>query len=255
MKISNWQSTEPQFTLSLSEDDLLKRWDQIHAADLAATPSDDLLAAWLLFHNGHFFDAANAALMLGSEGVPVLIRSVVAYTDYICEDEAYSEELLEQAYLLGETYSDDSTDNLYTTAFAMGRYSQAISITKALAKGLGGKVKKLLTAVLDAQPKHAEAHVTMAMFHAEIIDKVGGTLGGLTYGVNAKTAFNHIDQSLELVPNAINLIEAANAILLLKGDDRGMVEATALYQRAAEVEPLNALQAMDVDFAISQLEE
>ena len=48
----------------------------------------------------------------------------------------------------------------------------------------------------------------MAMYHAEIIDKVGATLGGLTYGANCNTAAEHIEKALELVPNAINLIEA-----------------------------------------------
>ncbi|VAW47278.1 hypothetical protein MNBD_GAMMA02-1184 [hydrothermal vent metagenome] len=254
MKISDWQATEAEFIQTLSEADLLKRWDQLHAADLAPSPSGDLLAAWLLFHNGHYADAGKAAKNLGSEGIPVLLRSVVAYTDYIDEDEDLTVELLEQAYLLGETHSDDSSNNQFTTALAMGRYSQSISITKALAKGLGGKVKTLLTAVLESQPDHAEAHLAMAMYHAEIIDKVGAALGGLTYGVKAKTAHSHIDQSLELVANAINLIEAGNAILLLKGD-KGIGEATALYQRAAEVEALDALQAMDVDFAASQLED
>ncbi len=252
MKISNWQATEPQFIQSLSEDSLLSCWDQLHAADLAVTPDGDLLAAWLLFHNGYYSDAAIAAQKLGSEGIPVLIRSVVAYTDYIGEDEDQTIELLEQAYLLGETQCDDSTNNQFTTALAMGRYSQSISITKALAKGLGGKVKSLLSTVLEAQPNHAEAHLAMAMYHAEIIDKVGATLGGLTYGAKAKTARSHIEQSLELVPNAINLIEAGNAILLLKGD-KGMNEATALYQQAAEVKGLDALQIMDIDFAASQL--
>ena len=254
MKISNWQDTESQFTQSMSKDQLLDRWDLLHAADLAPKPKGDLLAAWLSFHNGHYADAANAAQKLGSQGIPVLIRSVVAYTDYISEDEDETVNLLEQAYLLGESCADDSSCNQFTTALAMGRYSQSISITKALAKGLGGKVKNLLSNVLAAEPNHAEAHLAMAMYHAEIIDKVGAALGGLTYGAKPKIAFQHIDQSLDLVPNAINLIEAGNAILLLKGD-KAMDEATALYQRAAEVEPLDALQAMDVDFAASQLED
>jgi len=254
MKISNWQATEHQFIQSLSEDELLSRWEQLHAADLASAPSGDLLTAWLLFHNGHFNDAAIAAEALGSEGIPVLIRSVVAYTDYIGEDEEETINLLEQAYLLGETYSVDSTNNQFTTALAMGRYSQSISITKALTKGLGGKIKNLLTNALEEQPNHAEAHLAMAMYHAEIIDKVGATLGGLTYGAKAKTAHEHINQSLKLMPSAINLIEAGNAILLLKGD-KAMNEATALYQQAAEIKALDALQAMDVDFAISQLED
>ncbi len=254
MKISNWQDTEDTFTLSMTEDELLASWAELHAADLADEPSGDLLSAWLMFHNGHYADAAKAAQKLGAEGIPVLIRSVVAYTDYICEDEDECVDLLEQVYLLGEEASDSNAQCHFPTALAMGRYSQSISITKALAKGLGGKVKSLLTAVLDSQLNHAEAHLAMAMYHAEIIDKVGATLGSLTYGAKPKIAYQHMEQALELVPNAINLIEAGNAVLLLKGD-KGMNDATAYYERAAEVTPLDALQKMDVDFAASQLEE
>jgi tetratricopeptide (TPR) repeat protein len=255
MKITNWQATEDAFTHTLNKKELTAKWSQLHAADLAELPEGDLFNAWLLFHNGEFAAAANAGLKLGAEGTAVVIRAVVAYTDYICEDEDECTELLEQAYLLGETDSSNSSACQFPTALAMGRYSQSISITKALAKGLGGKIKKLLTTILEAQPNHAEAHLAMAMYHAEIIDKVGATLGGLTYGANAKTAYKHIEQALELVPNAINLIEAGNAILLLKGEKKGMDEATAYYEQAAEVKPLDALQSMDVDFAASQLDE
>jgi tetratricopeptide (TPR) repeat protein len=254
MKINNWQDTEDTFIQTMTSSELTSKWSELHAADLAALPDGDLLYAWLLFHKGHFEKAANAGLELGAEGTPIVIRSVVAYTDYICEDEDECVDLLEQAYLLGESHCDENEECLFTTALAMGRYSQSISITKALSKGLGGKVKKLLSTILDNKPNHAEAHLAMAMYHAEIIDKVGATLGGLTYGANAKTALKHVEKSLELVPNAINLIEAGNAILLLKGESKGMDEATAYYQQAAEVEPLDALQAMDVDFAQSQLE-
>ncbi|WP_223787579.1 hypothetical protein [Marinicella meishanensis] len=253
MNISDWEATDPQFIQDLTDADLLSRWSDLHAADLAPAPSGDLLAAWLLFHNGHFAAAAAAAQELGDAGIPVLIRSVVAYTDYLCEDEAQCTDLLEQAYLLGEAADSNDHNVQFTTALAMGRYSQSISITKALSKGLGGKVKHLLTTVLEAQPDHAEAHLAMAMYHAEIIDKVGATLGGLTYGAKPKIAYQHMEQALELVPNAINLIEAGNAMLLLKGEDKGMDEATEYYTQAAAVEPLDALQSMDVDFAVSQL--
>ncbi|MGJ8662289.1 MAG: hypothetical protein ACSHWU_01505 [Marinicella sp.] len=254
MKISNWQDTDSQFIYSLSKDELISSWDQLHAADQEKLPSGAVLDAWLLFHNGYFADAANAATELAAAGVPILIRSVVAFTDYICEDEDECTDLLEQAYIYGESYCDESSDCQFTTALAMGRYSQSISITKALTKGLGGKVKNLLTSVLKNQPNHAEAHLAMAMYHAEIIDKVGATLGGLTYGAKAKVAEKHLSQALELVPNAINLIEAGNAVLLLQGDD-GMDDATAYYEQAAAIEPLDSLQSMDVDFAASQLEE
>jgi len=254
MKIDHWQSTDDAFLLNMDDTELLNRWSTLHAADLEPEPTGDLLAAWRLFHNGYFAEAAQAAIDLGDEGTPVLLRAVVAYTDYVCEDEDKCTELLEQAYQQAEDQDSDDVNHQFTTALAMGRYSQSISITKALAKGLGGKVKNRLSAVLNAEPKHAEAHLAMAMYHAEIIDKVGATLGGLTYGAKAKTAYQHIEKALELCPNAINLIEAGNAILLLKGDG-GMDEATDLYRQAAAVEPLDSLQAMDVDFAASQLDD
>jgi tetratricopeptide (TPR) repeat protein len=255
MKTKHWESIESDFVKSYDLAQLQGLWEQLHAADLAPLPEGELLDAWLLFHNGHFAEAAELAGTLGDIGLPVVMRSVVAYTDYICEDEDECTALLEEAYQLGETCHSDDPNIQFTTALAMGRYSQSISITKALTKGLGGKVKQLLTDVLGAQPEHAEAHLAMAMYHAEIIDKVGATLGGLTYGANAKTATKHIEQALELVPNAINLIEAGNACLLLQGEKKGMAQATAYYQQAADVEPLDALQSMDVDFASSQLED
>jgi tetratricopeptide (TPR) repeat protein len=255
MKINNWEPIDPAFIKSLSTDQLNGIWSQLHAADLAPLPEGDLLEAWLLFHNGHYAEAAESALALGDVGIPVVMRAVVAYTDYVCEDEDECVGLLEKAYQLGENSGSDDVNTQFTTALAMGRYSQSISITKALTKGLGGKVKQLLSNVLSAEPTHAEAHLAMAMYHAEIIDKVGATLGGLTYGANANKAIEHIEKALELVPNAINLIEAGNAWLLLKGEKKGMDQATDYYQQAAEVEPLDALQSMDVDFAQSQLED
>jgi len=254
MKISNWQATESTFTHSYQQQDLSLVWKQLHAADLETLPSGTLADAWLLFHNGHFEQAAQTALSIGPKASAVLLRSVVAYTDYICEDEDECVDLLKQAYKWADSIDSNEVNHLFTTALAMGRYSQSISITKALTKGLGGKIKNLLTAVLKAVPKHAEAHLAMAMYHAEIIDKVGSTLGGLTYGANNKTALRHIESALELAPNAINLIEAGNAVLLLKGD-KAMDEATEFYQQAASVTPLDALQAMDVEFAQSQLED
>jgi hypothetical protein len=49
------------------------------------------------------------------------------------------------------------------------------------------------------------------------------------------------------------LIEAGNAYILLKEKD-AVNKATDLYQQAADKKPLDALQAMDIDFAQSQLD-
>lgn len=254
MKITKWDATDAAFIKDLSEHDLCANWEQLHIADGEPLPDGALLAAWLLFHQGHYSQAAKAAMELGNDGLPVLMRSVVAYTDYVCEDEDASTAMLEQAYLYGEkTLADDhSTNAAFTTALCMGRYAQQLSIVKALKEGLGNKVKNLLAETLGDNPDHAEAHIAMAMYHAEIIDKVGSMIGGLTYGASADTARDHLEKGLALAPNAINLIEAGNAYLLLDGEKKGMKKATALYQQAAECNPLDCLQTMDVDFAVDQ---
>ncbi len=256
MKISNWQATDPDFIKDLSAEELGQMWTTLHQADVSDVPEGELMSAWLSFHNGDYQSAAEQAMALGPSALPVLLRSVVAYTDYVCEDEDECTALLEQAHTHAESVLDDCDDvnAEFTTALCMGRYAQSISIVKALKEGLGGKVKNLLASVLEQQPNHAEAHIAMAMYHAEIIDKVGSMLGGLTYGASADQARSHLEQGLELAPNAINLIEAGNAYLLLDGEKKGMAQATHLYQQAAECEALDALQTMDVDFAASQLD-
>jgi hypothetical protein len=41
------------------------------------------------------------------------------------------------------------------------------------AQGLGGKIKHSLTQALELEPRHADAHVALGAYHAEVIDKVG----------------------------------------------------------------------------------
>jgi tetratricopeptide (TPR) repeat protein len=256
MKFNDWHDTDPALILTLNKTELKNRWQDLHQADLAQMPSGDLLDAWLAFHNGQFAEAAKMGRGLGVKGLSVLLRSVVAYTDYVCEDDNESTQLLQDAYQYGVEICEDSHFDYnceFTTALTMGRYSQSISVTKALHQGMGGKIKSRLTAVLDHQPDHAEAHIAMALYHAEVINKVGATLGGITYGAKAKSALQHIEQALNLAPTAINLIEAGNAYILLK-EKNAVDKATDLYRRAAGMEPLDALQAMDIDFAQSQLD-
>src|SRR5688500_5928987 len=49
----------------------------------------------------------------------------------------------------------------YLFAYAAGRYSQRISVAKALAQGFGGRIRAALEAALELEPAHAEAHLAM----------------------------------------------------------------------------------------------
>jgi tetratricopeptide (TPR) repeat protein len=142
----------------------------------------------------------------------------------------------------------------YWQAYALGRYSQGISVAKALAQGLGGKVKSALETTIKLAPKHADAHIALGAFHAEVIDKVGKLLGK-TQGADAATGLKMFKEALKLNPaSAIAMVEYANGLVMLEGDKK-MAEAEKLYEDAAACTPADAMERLDVEMAKAELEE
>lgn len=223
------------------------------AAALAAA----LQEAWRAFHRGDFRAAFDAGEALGPVGASVAAKAIGIHATYLVDDDDEKLRRLERAADLADAAIaalPGEANSHYRHAFALGRYSQGLSIAKALALGIAGKVRASLDAALALAPNHAEAHTALALYHAEIIGKVGAMIGGLTYGAKASEAEKHIQAALKLTPaSPIAHIEHGNVLLLL---DRRRHEAaaTAAYERAASLTPLDAMEALDVAYAQSQLE-
>ncbi|MGO4779654.1 hypothetical protein AB4084_29695, partial [Lysobacter sp. 2RAB21] len=132
---------------------------------------------------------------LGPVGASVAVKALGIHATYLVDDEAEQLKRYEQAAKIAETAVaalPDEVNSHYRHAFALGRYSQGLSIAKALKAGIASKVRAALDTTLQLEPKHAEAHTAMALYHAEIINKIGGMIGGLTYGAKAADADKHI---------------------------------------------------------------
>ncbi len=142
----------------------------------------------------------------------------------------------------------------YWVAYALGRYSQGISVAKALAQGLGSKVKTALETTIALSPKHADAHIALGTFHAEVIDKVGSLLGR-TQGASTDAGIKNFKEALRLNPtSAIAMVEYANGLVMLEGDKR-MKEAEKLYADAAACKAADAMERLDVEMAKEELED
>jgi len=237
---------------------LKKHWDRLHRGDCEPFPkSDDLQEAWRRYHAGEFEKAVEAGVALGVEGHAVANKAAAIYASSVEKSGPRKVKLLEEAMVRGEEAikargRDPNAHYLY--ALAAGRYSQEISIAKALAQGLGGKVKEALTQAIKLQPKHADAHIAFGAWHAEIIGKVGGMVGGLTYGAKKDAALEHFEKALKLNPDsAIARIEYANGLAILFGKDR-MKEAEKLYAEAAKQKPMDAMERLDVEAAKAELD-
>jgi tetratricopeptide (TPR) repeat protein len=142
----------------------------------------------------------------------------------------------------------------FNYAYAAGRYSQRISVAKALAQGYGGRIRAALETTLALEPRYAEAHVALGAYHAEIIDKIGALVGGLTYGARRVTGEEHYRKAIKLAPDSpIAHIEMANGLVMMHG--RKMIgEAGKLYAKAAAIAPRDAMEVLDVEAAKGELE-
>ncbi|MBK7053338.1 MAG: hypothetical protein KBE07_10115 [Rhodoferax sp.] len=234
-------------------------WERLHAGDAEPLPKNTkVLQAWALFHNGEFQKAADLGLKLGGAGLTVANKSACIYATYLeTKEKARLELYLEVARRAGAQLQEDpeNVNAHYWQAYALSRYSQGISVAKALAQGLGSKVKSSLENVIKLQPKHADAHIALGTFHAEVIDKVGSLIGGMTYGAKKETGLRLFQEALKLnIKSAIGMIEYANAMVMLEGD-KLMDEATKLYQQAAAAVPMDAMERLDVEMARVELQD
>ena len=236
-----------------------EQWARLHRGDAEPLPRDTwLLQGWALFHNGEFQAASEAGLKLGGAGITLANKAQAIYANYLEPGEKARLDLFMEVAERAQAQAEREPDNpnaWYLHAYALGRYSQGISVAKALAQGLGSKVKQALEQTIRLAPRHADAHVALATFHAEVIDKVGSLIGGMTYGARRETGLKLFKEALHLNPEStIALIENANGMVMLQGDG-SLDEATALYQRAAAATPLDATERLDVELARAELHD
>ena len=239
----------PRFSAS----DLPLHWDRLHVGQgLPPPPAGPLAEGWALYHSGDFEVAAAIGLAHAPEGLALANQATAIYANYLEPRESVRLALFKQVAERATAQLANEPDNcqaLYWQAYALGRYSQGISVARALAQGLGTKVKGALERLIELRPQHAEAHVALAAFHAEVIDKVGSLVGRMTYGVRADTAVALFERGLQLNPHSASAaIEYARGLLMLHGDTR-MAEATRLYEKAAHLEPADARERLDVELA------
>ncbi len=223
----------------------------------AASLSVKLQDAWRAFHRGDFQAAFEAGESLGALGASVAVKALGIHATYLVKDEAEQLKRFDQAAKLAEVAIKalpDEANSHYRYAFALGRYSQGLSIAKALKQGIAGKVRAALDTTLELAPKHAEAHTALALYHAEIIGKIGAMIGGLTYGAKAAEAESHIKTALKLTPDSpIAHVEHGNVLLLLYGDKKEDAAASA-FEKAGKLKPKDAMEALDGAYANAQLE-
>ncbi|RYX96074.1 MAG: hypothetical protein EOO28_08535 [Comamonadaceae bacterium] len=255
--MATWNAFPYAGDYSFDTESLAKNWAKLHRGDAEPLPKDPaVLQAWVHFHNGEFQKAAETGLQAGGDGITVANKATCIYANYLEPREKAKLDLLMDAATRAEAQqvTDPGNPNAwYWQAYALGRYAQGISVAKALAQGLGSRVKASLEHTIRVSPRHADAHIALATFHAEVIDKVGSLIGGMTYGAKKETGLVLFRDGLRLNPDsAVAMIEYANGLVMLEGEKK-MNEATRHHEEAAASRPLDATERLAVSMAKTQL--
>ena len=237
---------------------LKKHWARLHRGDCEPFPKDaDVLEAWRHFHAGEFALAVDTGLAAGGPGINAAVKAQTVYAHYLEKSDKAKLAMFEEAAAWADERRSKAPKDAnahYLYAFALGRYSQGISVVNALAQGFGGKIKDALLTTLKLDAKHADAHTAYGSYQAEVINKVGGLVAGMTYGAKKDAAVDHFEKAVKLNPeSAITRIEYANGLILLFGKGR-IDDATALYEEAAAMKPMDAMERLDVGIAQAELE-
>ena len=128
-----------------------------------------MLDAWRHFHAGDFAQAVEAGIAAGGAGVNAAVKAQIDLRALPREDRQGEARAVRGGGGVGRRRGARKRRRTRTrttsTRSRSGRYSQGISVAKALAQGFGGKIKDaLLTALkLDAEARRRAHRVRRAI--------------------------------------------------------------------------------------------
>ena len=235
------------------------RWPKLHGADRVPYPDDGrALSAWVLYHSGEFQRAEHIGIVAGVAGLAAAHRAGISAATVVERSERVRLQRLQNIYLRALAHAAQAPEDAsawYGQGDALVRYSQGIGMARALAKGLGERLRGALLRTLELEPQHAAAHVALGVYLAEVVAKVGPLIASMTYGATPELAWEHLRRGLQLAPDCPwVLLESAHALRLIEGD-AAQSDSLRLYERAAACTPLDATQQLCVALAQAELRD
>ncbi len=235
---------------------LIKENPEIEPSGSLEKAATSLQDAWRAYHRGDFAEAIEGGIALGHIGTNAANKAANIYATYLETDADRKLALLMESAKRAEALQKTGgslANAYYFHAQALGRYGQALSVAKALAEGLGGKIKASLDRTVKLAPEHGEAHIALGAYNAVVVKQLGALVGSLTYGASKDEALRHFELAMKLCPtSAIARIEYANGLAMLFGKAR-IADATRLYEEAAACEPADAMERLDVELAKAEI--
>ncbi len=203
----------------------------------ASFHAQSLEAARLAWEQGRFIEAADIAARLGSsDGYALAAESLAVHGFHIATGKE-QEEIFARAteYGIESVELDPGNINAHLQlSHAMGRYAQVVGVVEMLGNRYVWRVRDAVETAVELDPESPVAHLGIAMWHAEALDKAG-LFARLLFRASSTEALKHIDIALEHGSNEkVVQTESAYALLLLSKRRHGE-RARQLLQNSREL--------------------
>ena len=223
---------------------------------VATAEAQSIDAARAAYVEGRFLEAAELAEALGtSEGFALASRSVTIQAYYISRDDE-KDALFERALALAQEAirSDPRSPEAYIqSARVMGRHGQTIGVLESTTKGYAEKIRETVEKALRLSPKMPEAHLSMGMWHSEVVSSLGSFMADIMFGADEDEAIKFYKRALKGAPEEkIVPLEYAIGLLALDDDDYRK-QARRLLQRAIKLPTKDAFDDLIHQKAVETL--
>ncbi len=228
----------------------------------------NILEAWQAFFRGDLRKARDLGIRYGGYAEVPGIFAQLIYGVYLADSLNAKQMILQDAinrilsygkkfaYRPGEEkFHKDYVMMRLGLAYGFGRMTEDARLTRALDSGWAIKTINSATEALAVAPDHALALALNAAFDANVIRRVGATAGRMAVGAQPINATQLFKRAIELQDDmAILRYEYGNTLLYVDSENARQ-RAIEELQKAANLEPSFAMEALDQLYARKRLAE
>ena len=225
-------------------------------ASVALASDAPTAAALSAFDEGRYLESAELAEALGtSDGLALAAEALAVYGHFVAPEGEKVPALERANQLAGQAVALDDTnaEARFQLSHAMARYAQSIGPAKALRQGYVGRSRESIEAVLELDPDMAEARLSLASWHADVVAGVGRLLGRTVYGATVGSAVENYERTLELAPDEKVAHYEFGRGLLAIGGRKNRERARTLLARAVELPSGNHFDRLIHERALAEL--